>query len=165
MNPREETRRWLRRYVVLGQLFSVYDAESLLRRAPRILFRPLRLFPLLSFFAWSSCRLTLLPLPLCSLFLLFLPPWLFLSLILLVSFSLFLLLSLSLFTLSLFYSVYLSSLGYSTIQPPADIKLHKQRDAPEGLFALQQIFSDSSRIAGAPYGVRCTRRACYATHY
>lgn len=37
--------------------------------------------------------------------------------------------------------------GYSTIRPPADIKLHKQRDAPEGLFALQQIFSDCSRVA------------------
>lgn len=55
------------------------------------------------------------------------------------------------------------SLGYFTIRPPADIKLHKQRDAPEELFALQQIFSDCSRATSRRmYGVRV---AHYATHY
>lgn len=119
------------------QLFFVYDAESPLPCAPRILFRPLRLLRI-SFSVCSFCRLTPLLSPLFSFPFLF-PSFLFYFFPLPSRFC-----STSLF------------LGYSTIRPPADIKLHKQRDAPKGLFALQQIFSDCSQAK--PY-VRCTRRA------
>lgn len=104
-----------------------------------------RLF-LFPFSARSSCRLTLLPSPLFSFFLLF-PSFLFFSF----------------FILYVFFFLFCStslSLGYFTIRPPADIKLHKQRDAPEGLFALLQIFSDCSRAACRTYAYasRVTRR-------
>lgn len=62
-------------HVVAGQPFFVYNAESLLRCAPRILFRPLRLLRF-SFSVCSSCRLTLLPSPLFS-FVFLLPSFLF----------------------------------------------------------------------------------------
>lgn len=132
------------RRVVPRQPFPVHDAESLLRCAPRILFRPPRPPSLFFLRLCSSCRPTLLPSPLFSFFF-------FVSLISLVFFSPFRFCSTSL------------SLGYSTIRPPVDIKLHKQRGAPEGLFALQQIFSDCSRaVPCRMYGVRVVH---YVTHY
>ena len=85
--------------------------------------------PSLFFRRLQSCRLTL-----STLFSFFL----FVSFVSSI-FSLFVFI----WPLSLSLSLSLSH-SYSTIRPLVDIKLHKQRDAPEGLFALQQIFSDCS---------------------